>query len=90
MKPIRLDDAMKDTLCPLWWAECLIALHEGRIVTPADEALAAIPWEQDGTVCPVCRHHGYQPFTIKQIIGYDGHECQWVDSARKVAALEEQ
>ena len=96
MKATRLGDELERLLpdgsarywsCGAYWA--LKAVESGPIVTPADEALAAILWEQDGTVCPVCRHHGYQPFTIEQILDYDEHECQWVDSARKVAALEE-
>lgn len=105
MKPMRLTDAIRDKFSMIdrdmhllsigvstsqeFVTQALMMVESGLIVTPADEALALTLWEQDGTVCPVCGHHGYQPFTIKQILDYDEHECQWVNSARRVAALED-
>ena len=97
MKPILLADAIAEVppgsepaVTPFehkvkWYSywEILRDVKEGRIVTPADEALAMInqaSWDDLGG-CAVC-HVGF----------YEDHseDCVWVDASRKVAGLGEQ
>ena len=89
MKPIRLDDAIVGAEEALGHYECaeiesqselavLRRIESGEIVTPADEALAAI--------APITTLSGTE---IPPPYIPDPHVKMWVEARRKVAALEE-
>ena len=105
MSPVRLADAIAEVpagsepaATPFehkvkwhsYW-EILTDVKEGRIVTPADEALATIrpQWIVALSTCPFCSAKLPRQAITSLFESAHGHGCAWVDARRKVERLEE-